>query len=157
MIALGFGGGTLVLGAGGVLLSRAPLGTMLPTLLGYLIATSPLFLLAALVAVCKSELWLLPEARALRLLTYRPWLLRPRVEEAPVSEYAGVRVDASTEEGGGVIVSLVTAGGESVPLREFDKQADAEPYAAQIASAVGLWLRGLGAPEPKPAAEGGAV
>ena len=41
--------------------------------------------------MCRSELWYLPQTRTFRMLTYRPWRLSPRVEEAPLSEYAGVR------------------------------------------------------------------
>lgn len=60
MIALGFGGTVLVLGVGGAILSGAR-GAILPALLGYSLATLPLFLL---VAVCRSEPSPLPRAPA---------------------------------------------------------------------------------------------
>lgn len=144
MIALGFGGTVLVLGVGGAVLSGAR-GSILPALLGYSLATLPLFVLAAIIAVCRTELWLLPEERVLHLLTFRPWRLQPRVEEAKVSEYAGVRLEPAPEdEGGGFLVSLITAGGEAVPIRQFQIQSEAEPFAESVASAVGLWFRAGG-------------
>lgn len=141
MIALGFCGVPLLLGVGGAVLSGSR-GAILPALLGYSLATLPLFLLAAVVAVCRSELWLLPKERVLHLLTFRPWRRGPRVEEGKVSEYAGVRLDPAPEdEGGGFLVSLITAGGEAVPIRQFKDQHEAEPFAEQVASSVGLWFR----------------
>lgn len=157
VVALGFGGGMTVLGVGTALLGPTPGASFFPALTGYLLATSPLYLLAALIAVCKSELWFEPSTRTLRLLTYRPWLRRPRVEEAPVSEYSGVRIDAAPEdEGGGVLVSLVTTGGDAVPLRQFTERNDAAPFAEQLAKATGLWLRdGLEGDEKSKSAGGG--
>ena len=77
-----------------------------------------------IIAVCRSELWLLPEQKSLRLLTFRPWLRQPRVEEAPLSEYAGVRTSKMSDDyGNATLVSLVTAGGEDVPLRQFMQEA----------------------------------
>ena len=144
VIALGFGGTTLLLGVGGAVLSGSR-GAVIPALLGYSLATLPLFALAAVIAVCRSELWLLPKERVLHLLTFRPWRLQPRVEEAKVSEYAGVRLDAAPEdEGGGSLVSLITAGGEAVPIRQFKDQSEAEAFAESVASSVGLWLRAGG-------------
>lgn len=155
VIALGFGGGLSALGVGSAALSPMPELSVLAALKGYLLATSPLFVLAAIVALCRSELWLDPAARAFRLLTFRPWRLRPVVEEASVSEYAGVRTDPAPEdEGGGILVSLVTTGGELVPIRQFPKGNDAIPFAEQVATSVGLWLRhGTGEAEPKLEAE----
>jgi hypothetical protein len=142
VIALGFGGGTLLLGVGSALFAPSPSMTFLPALTGYFVATLPLFALAAIIALCKSELWFDPGARSIRLLTFRPWLFRPRVEEAPVSEYAGVRTDPAPEDdGGGILVSLVTASGESVPLRQFDAESEAKPYADKFGEAAGLWVR----------------
>jgi hypothetical protein len=142
VIAFGFGGGTLLLGIASFA-SEALRGARLSgVLVGYGIATLPFFMLAAIVAVCRSELWLVPEARAFRLLTYRPWKLGPLVEEASMSEYAGVRIDpASEDDGGGVLVSLVTANGEPVPVRQFPGPSSAIPFAEQLAEASGLWLR----------------
>lgn len=149
VIALGFGGGTIALGVGTALLGPTPGASLLPAFEGYALATLPLFALAAVIAVCKSELWLDPDARVLRLLTFRPWLFRPRLEQAPLSEYSGVRVDATPEdEGGGVLVSLVTTAGEAVPLREFEAREIATPFAAELAKVSGLWLRDSAAGGP---------
>jgi hypothetical protein len=142
VIALGFGCGLTLLGVGSAAFSPLPGFSLFATLKGYLLATSPLFVLAGIIALCRSELWLDPQARALRMLTFRPWLFRPRVEEASVSEYAGVRTDPAEEaDGGGVLVSLVTSGGEAVPLRQFRDRIEAVAFAESVASAVGLWLR----------------
>jgi hypothetical protein len=144
VIALGFGGTTLLLGVGGAVLSGSR-GAVIPALLGYSLATLPLFALAAVIAVCRSELWLLPKERVLHLLTFRPWRLQPRVEEAKVSEYAGVRLEPAPEdEGGGFLVSLITAGGEPVPIRQFKDQSEGELFAESVASSVGLWFRAGG-------------
>jgi hypothetical protein len=79
------------------------------------------------------------------LLTYRPWRLRPRVEEAPIDEYAGVRTDAaSDQDGGGTIVALVSAGGEVVPMRQFKQDAEARRFADDLAKAAQLWVRHAG-------------
>jgi hypothetical protein len=154
VIALGFGGGLTLLGVGSAALSPLEGFSIFTALKGYLLATSPLFALAAIIALCRSELWLDPEARSLRMLTFRPWLFRPRVEEASVSEYAGVRTDPAEEaDGGGVLVSLVTAGGEAVPLRQFRERSEAVTFAESVAGAVGLWLRHAEA-SPEPARSG---
>jgi len=146
--------GLTLLGVGSAAFSPLPGFSLFATLKGYLLATSPLFLLAAIIGLCRSELWLDPEARMLRMLTFRPWLFRPRVEEASVSEYAGVRTDPAEEaDGGGILVSLVTAGGEAVPLRQFRDRVEAISFAEGIASAVGLWLRHAEA-SPEPAQSG---
>jgi hypothetical protein len=147
VLAFGFGGGTMLIGVASFA-SEAMRGAHIGGLvLGYGIATLPFFALAGVVALCRSELWLVPEARALRLLTFRPWRLGPRVEEASVSEYTGVRLDpAPVDDGGGVLVSLVAVDGEAVPLRQFPAGGEAVSFAEQLAEAAGLWLRsGLGA------------
>jgi hypothetical protein len=152
VIALGFGGGTLLLGLVSFA-SEAMRGARIAGILvGYGIAALPFFVLAGLVAACRSELWLVPEARALRLLTYRPWRLgRPRVEQASVDEYAGVRLDPAPEpDGGGTLVSLVSVEGEAVPLRQFPQEGEARAFAERLAGAAGLWLRG-GADGAEPA------
>lgn len=160
VIALGFGGGTLLLGLVSFA-SEAMRGARIAGILvGYGIAALPFFVLAGLVAVCRSELWLLPEVRALRLLTYRPWRLGPRVEQASVDEYAGVRIDPAPEpNGGGVLVSLVSVEGEAVPLRQFPEEGEARAFAERLAGAAGLWLRGGadGAVEPAGARGGPAA
>jgi hypothetical protein len=116
--------------------------TLFAAFTGYLLATLPLFAFAAILVFCRSELWLDPEVGAFRLLTFRPWRLRPRVEQASVSEYSGVRTDPAEEaDGGGVLVSLVMAAGEAVPLRQFRDREEALAYAEQVSAASGLWLR----------------
>jgi hypothetical protein len=150
VIALGFGGGTIIMGVGSTAASAARGNALLGALVGYGIAVLPLLALAAIIAVCKSELWLFPETRSLRLLTYRPWRLGPRIEEAPLSEYAGVRTSAMTDDyGRGTLVSLVTTAGEDVPLRQFKDDAEAGAYAEKLGEAAGLWVRR--ATESKPA------
>ena len=76
VIAVGFGGGLTLLGVGTAALSPLTGFSIFAALKGYLLATSPLFALAAIIALCRSELWLDPEARAFRMLTFRPWLFR---------------------------------------------------------------------------------
>ncbi|MEZ4302636.1 MAG: hypothetical protein R3B70_47355 [Polyangiaceae bacterium] len=149
VVGLGMGGGTLLLGVASTAASAARGGAIAGAFIGYGIAILPLVLLAAIVAVCKSELWLLPTQKTIRLLTYRPWLRTPRVEEAPLSEYAGVRTAPMTDDyGKGTLVSLVTTGGEDVPLRQFSDESEAATFAEKLAAASGLWVR---AAEQKPA------
>jgi hypothetical protein len=149
VIGGGIGGGTLLLGVGSTAASALRGGAVLGALLGYGVAVLPILLFAAIVAVCKSELWLLPEQRTIRMLTYRPWLRAPRVEEASLSEYAGVRTSKMTDDyGNATLVSLVTTAGEDVPLRQFSDEAEALTYAEKLCAAAGLWVR---ATEEKPA------
>jgi hypothetical protein len=147
VIGGGMGGGTVLLGVGSTAASALSGGAILGALVGYVVAVLPLLVLAAIVAVCKSELWLLPESRTLRMLTYRPWLRKPRIEEAPLSEYAGVRTSKMTDDyGKATLVSLVTTSGEDVPLRQFSDESEALSYAENLATAAGLWVR---ASEPR--------
>lgn len=142
VIAAGFGGGTILLGVATTAASALRGGALLGALVGYGIAVLPLLALAGLIAVCKSELWLVPETGTFRMLTYRPWRLSPRVEDAPVSEYAGVRTAKMKDsEGTGTLVSLVTTAGEDVPLRQFSDEAEAQTYAEKLGAAAGLWVR----------------
>lgn len=141
VIALGFGGGTIVLGVGTVAAS-GNFRAMLSAFLGYGLAVVPLLVLAGVIAVCKSELWLLPDKGTLRMLTYRPWRLSPRVEEAPLSEYAGVRTSKMADDyGNATLVSLVTTSGEDVPIRQFKKEDEAAEYAEKLGAATGFWVR----------------
>ncbi|HEY4120225.1 MAG TPA: hypothetical protein VGM56_20310 [Byssovorax sp.] len=148
VLAFGFGGATLLIGVGNLVAgwgSVSPLGL----LVGYALAATPFVLLGAIVAACKQELWLVPDLGALRLLTFRPWLRAPRVEQASVTDYAGVRAElAPDQEGGGALVSLVTAGGENVELRQFGDLGEASAFASELAARSGLWLRG-DAPAPE--------
>jgi hypothetical protein len=152
VVGLGMGGGTLVMGVASTAASAAKGGALVGAFIGYGIAVLPLLLLAAIVAVCKSELWLVPETRTLRMLTYRPWLRRPRVEEALLSEYAGVRTSKMTDDyGKGTLVSLVTTEGEDVPLRQFKDEAEALAFADKLGAAAGLWVRAAAEPGAAPA------
>lgn len=144
VIAFGFGGGTLLLGAVTVTAGALEGGPVLGGLVGYTIAAAPLFLLAAIVAVCRSELWFLPEPRTFRLLTFRPWLRTPRVEEASLDEYAGVRVEPPSDGEGGPVVSLVATSGEAVPVRQCSDDKEAKAFASELSRVTGLWLRGQG-------------
>ena len=144
VVAFGFGGGTMILGVATVAAEATRGLPVFGTLLGHAIAASPFIILAIVIALCRSELWVVPSAGVFRLLTYRPWRASPRVEDAPITEYAGVRIDtASEEDGGGVLVSLVTTGGDPVPVRQFRgrEEADAQPFATRLAEAAGLWVR----------------
>ena len=142
VLAGGFGGGTMLLGVGSVLATPAPMESAFGALFGYFLAAMPFFVFALLVGVSRSELWYVPEQRLLKLLTYRPWRRGPRVEQAPIEEYSGVRTEAGPEtDGGGTVVALVTKAGESIPLREFTEEAEAKRFAATLSEASGLWLR----------------
>lgn len=151
VIGGGIGGGMLLLGVGTTAASAHNFTAAWNAFLGYGAAIVPLLIASVIIAVCRSELWLLPEQKSLRLLTFRPWLRQPRVEEAPLSEYAGVRTSKMSDDyGNATLVSLVTAGGEDVPLRQFDDDAEARTFAEKLSDAAGLWLRG---PEDPKAAQ----
>ncbi len=142
VISYGFGGGTMLLGIGSVLVGRAHGGGVLGGIVAYALGALPFFLLGGVVARCRSELWLVPEAKAFRLLTFRPWRRGPRVEQAPLGDYAGVRTDPAQEKhGGGTLVSLVAADGEVVAMRQFVELAEAKKFAQDLGSAAGIWVR----------------
>ncbi|HVY49503.1 MAG TPA: hypothetical protein VHB21_26605 [Minicystis sp.] len=142
-LVLGFGGGTMLIGLGTLVAGRSSGLPIAGTLLGYALVALPFVLAGAVVAPCKSELWLVPEARALQLLTFRPWRRGPRVEQASLDEYAGVSADrAGDRDGGGAIVSLVTRSGERVEVRQFRDEGEAVAFAARLAARAGLWSRG---------------
>jgi hypothetical protein len=149
VLAGGFGGGTVLLGVGSAvaeaLTSTASASTgaraILPALQGYLLASSPFFLLALLIALCRRELWFLPELGVFRMLTFRPWLLRgPRVEQAPLDEYRALCTEQLDErsEGSGTLVSLITESGECVPVREFKEPIEARAFLEELADVTGL-------------------
>ena len=146
VLALGFGGGTLLLGLATSLAAALRTGVLWPVVQGYSLAALPFFVGGALVAMCRRELWFLPEHRAFRMLTYRPWRLRrPRVEQASVDEYRAVCLmddesegAAEDEAGEPAVVALVTREGDKVPLREFRDAADAKAFALELAEATGL-------------------
>lgn len=150
VIGGGIGGGMLVMGIVSTAASAHSLSAIPGAIVGYGGAILPLVIAAILIAVCRSELWLVPEKKTLRMLTFRPWLRTPRVEEAPLSEYAGVRTSKMSDDyGNATLVSLVTTAGEDVPLRQFSDDVEAHTYAEKLAAAAGLWMRT--AEEAKPA------
>ncbi len=148
VLALGFGGGTLLIGvttAAGSAFSGAAVWAALK---GYFLVSLPFFVAGAILAGCRRELWVIPSDGVLRMLTFRPWRLRgPRVEQAPISEYDGVcivsldhRAEAST-----FAVALCT-GEERIPVREYTARAEAEDFAGALAEVTGL--RRIRAAEP---------
>jgi hypothetical protein len=147
VLAFGFGGGTVLLGLLSSLSGAPSVGAVLGAVRGYFLAALPFFAAAAVLAACRRELWFVPEARALRMLTFRPWQLGgPRVEEAPLSEYRAVRMQAGEGEGAGsTVVALVTERGEAVPVRETDRADEGRALAEELAKRTGLPLVGTSA------------
>ena len=142
VIGGGIGGGMLLMGVISAAASAHSLAAIPGAILGYGGAILPLVIAALIIAVCRSELWLVPEKKIFRMLTYRPWLRAPRVEDAPLSEYAGVRTAKMSDDyGHATLVSLVTTAGEDVPLRQFKDEVEAHAYAEKLASAAGYWVR----------------
>ena len=142
-LVFGFGGGTMLIGLGTVVACAASGLPALATLVGYGLVALPFVALGVVVALCRSELWLVPESRAIQLLTFRPWRRAPRVEQASLDEYAGVLADrADDRDGGGALVSLVTRTGERVEVRQFRAAEEATAFAAEVAARGGLWVRG---------------
>jgi hypothetical protein len=154
VLIFGIAGGTMLLATGTAVQFAAKGLPFVEPWLGFALCVSPFVLAGIVVAFCRSELWLLPEERALRLLTYRPWLRRPRIEQASLDEYAGVLADrASDRDGGGAMVALVLKSGERVDVRQFKDEASASAFARELAERAGLWLRGeLVTEEAPPAA-----
>ncbi len=142
VLGLGFGGGTVLLGVttsvGGALSTRA----LWPALTGYLLAALPFFVMAAVLWRCKRELWVVPADGVLRMLTFRPWLVRgPRVEQ----EYRGVCTVALRGEDAAVAVALVTQAGDPVPVRDFGSTSEAATFLEELERVTGLpRLRGPG-------------
>jgi hypothetical protein len=141
VIGVGFGGGTLLMGVVSALGEAMRAEALAPALRGYFLAALPFFAGAAVLWVCRRELWFVPEARAFRMLTYRPWRFSgPRVEQASVDEYRAL-CTASVErrgEASTTVVALLTPSGDVVPVREFDAPAEAEAFVADLARATGL-------------------
>jgi hypothetical protein len=144
VLAFGFGGGTVLLGVVSALSAAFTAHAAFSALRGYLLAALPFFVAAAVLARCRRELWFVPDARAFRMLTFRPWLLSgPRVEEAPLHEYRGLRTETlrHTAEQQTTVVSLVTEGGDAVPVRQLDRPEEASAFAEELASITGLVLQ----------------
>jgi hypothetical protein len=146
VVAFGIGGGLLVMGIASAVAGSFHAGAVWPAIKGYVLALLPLFVFGAVLAVCRRELWLLPEERVLRMLTFRPWLLRgPRVEEASLDEYVGVRtilIDADPALGEDsvamCVVALVPKEGDQVPLFEMSDLGAAHILAERVAELSGL-------------------
>jgi hypothetical protein len=141
VLAFGFGGGTLLLGVGSAALGALSAAALLPALQGYLLASLPFFLAAAVLRSCRRELWVVPEQGVLRMLTFRPWYFRgPRVEQADLDEYSGlctVSMDHASERAT-LAVALIAKGGDRVPVREFDERDAADTFARELSDASGL-------------------
>lgn len=141
VVGLGFGGGTMLLGVTSAAAGALNATAILPAVWGYFVASIPFFVFGAIVAACRRELWVVPEQQALKMLTFRPWLIRgPRVEQAPLEEYRGLckvsldhRAESST-----FAVALVPKDGEPVPVREFEASDDAEAFISEMMEATGL-------------------
>lgn len=144
VVALGFGGGTILLGLGTTLAAAPSAHSAFAAARGYFLAALPFFVAGALLAVCKRELWFVPEARAFRMLTYRPWRFRgPGVEQASIEDYRALCTESLSHrtEQPTTLVSLVTEGGETVPIREFEESSEASAFAKRFAEVTGLPLR----------------
>jgi len=140
VLAFGFGGGTLLMGVASTAAAAVNARALLNAFLGYFLGALPFFVLAAVLAMCRRELWFVPEARAFRMLTYRPWRRGPRVEQALIDEYKALCswAIAGGEAEGNTVVALVTEGGERVPLREFHQADEARGFLEQLCDVTGL-------------------
>ncbi len=153
-MAFGIGGGLLVMGIVSAVAGSFHAGAVWPAIKGYVLALLPLFVFGAVLAACRRELWLLPEERVLRMLTFRPWLFRgPRVEEASLDEYVGVRtisIDAdpglAEDSVASCVVVLVPKDGDQVPLREMSDLGDAHILAERVAELSGLPIQAVARP-----------
>lgn len=159
VLAAGFGGGTMLLGLASALASALRAGALWPALWGYFLAALPFFLAGAVLAMCRRELWFVPQHRAFRMLTYRPWRLGgPRVEQASVDEYRGLCVTEQAAEGEDAaslqVVALITSGGDRVALRAFAAADEARAFVDRLADVSGLPARAAdeGAAAETPAA-----
>lgn len=146
VLAFGFGGGTLVLGVSTSVGSLEP-RAIWSAFTGYALVASPFFVAGAILALCWRELWVVVSddgARFLRMITFRPWMLAgPRVEQAPMDEYAAVFTAELTHraEKASFAVALMTQAGDQVPIREFEEIEMARSFVEQLAAATGLPVR----------------
>ncbi|MEZ4440259.1 MAG: hypothetical protein R3B72_14275 [Polyangiaceae bacterium] len=152
VIGLGFGGGTFVLGVASSAVGALSLSALLPAVKGYFLVSLPFFAFGAVLAACRRELWVLPEQKVLRMLTFRPWLLRgPRVEQADLSDYQGlcmVNLDNQAERTT-TAVALVPTEGDPVPVKEFGEPSAAEAFLGELGEVTGLpRIRGGAVEEP---------
>jgi hypothetical protein len=147
VIAGGFGGGTLLLGLTTSLGGTFRWQAIWAAFSGYFVVASPFFLAGAILALCWRELWVVEGedgSRFLRMITFRPWMISgPRVEQAPLSEYAAVCTAELTHraEKASFAVALMTAEGEQVPIREFEEIDEARDFVKRLAEATGLVIR----------------
>jgi hypothetical protein len=116
-------------------------GTVFSAATGYILASLPFFVGALILMFCRRELWIVPDDKMLRMLTFRPWLWRgPRIEQAPLDEYRGlclVSLDHRAERSS-LAVALITEDGDRVPIREFDVRDQADDYVRELADITGL-------------------
>ena len=143
VVAFGFGGGTVVLGLVTTLSLAFSMQAAFAAVRGYFLAALPFFFFGAVLAACRRELWFVPEAKAFRMLTFRPWLFKgPRVEQASLDDYHAVcaEVQEHSSEQASTLVVLVTKEGHQVPVREVDDAAEADTFAQQLSDVTGLPL-----------------
>jgi hypothetical protein len=120
---------------------------MWSALAGYALVASPFFLAGGILALCWRELWVVHDedgGRFLRMITFRPWMFAgPRVEQAPLNEYAAVCTAELTHraEKASFAVALMTQEGDQVPIREFQELDTARSFVEQLAEATGLPIR----------------
>lgn len=142
VVAFGFGGGTVLMGLASTLAAVFSARAAFGAFKGYALAAAPFFLFGLILAACRRELWFVPEARAFRMLTYRPWRLRgPRVEQASLDDYRAACLweVPSGEARGNTVVALVTdEGGERVPVREFTDGDQARAFLSELCDVTGL-------------------
>lgn len=147
VLAFGFGGGTLVLGVSTSVGGSFELHAIWSAFTGYALVASPFFVAGAILALCWRELWVVVAddgGRFLRMITFRPWMLSgPRVEQAPMDEYAAVFTAELTHraEKASFAVALMTQKGDQVPIREFEEIDKARTFVEQLAAATGLPVR----------------
>lgn len=145
VLAFGFGGGTVLLGVVTAAVGAFSATTIWMAARGYVLAALPFFLAALVLVRCRRELWFVPAARALRMLTFRPWQLAgPRVEEAKLDEFRAVKTELLEPIGEQrtTAVSLVMLAGGAVPLREFELPEEARALARHLSELTGLPLLG---------------
>ena len=144
VVAFGFGGATVVLGLATTFGVAFSLQALFGAFRGYFLAAIPFFLFGGVLALCKRELWFVPEAEAFRMLTFRPWQLKgPRVEQGPLEDYqavCAVELEQDDEQPA-TVVALVTQRGEEVAVREVSDLKEAEAFAQSLSEATGLPLR----------------
>lgn len=141
VLAVGIGGGTVLIGTASAAAGALSAAAVWPALKGYVLVSLPFFVMGAVLWRCRRELWAVPEAKALRMLTYRPWQVKgPRVEQAPIGDYSGlckVTIDSRAEQTS-LAVALITNDGDHIPVREFDGHDAADAFLSELGDVTGL-------------------